>query len=421
MLNNDKITEEKLQQVLYDKCASKVKGKCLVVCGDSSSLVFNGHCRITDATGLRAITQNKYSEQQGLMLHSNLVFDRQNGRCLGISQTQYIERRCGVNVGLEKKRKTVHLPIEKKESNKWLEGFEKSKEILNEAEHIVFVGDRECDIQEIYDRVPDEKCDVVIRSHHDRVLVGVDEERVKFSTLLAASPVRGTIRIEVGTKNRKKRRAILELRWISVTIPWKDYKVTTKRINENGVQARVLEVREKRHKGFSGKPPLHWRIITSLEIETKQDAEEVVALYQSRWRIEEHFKLLKSDCFNIESCQPTTVKRIRKLLLFTMDASIKIERLKAARSGETEEKLDDLFSKREIEIIQTINGQLEGRTEKQKNPYAKQSLAYGAWTIARLGGWKGFYHKNRPPGSKTFAKGLKKLNTLCIFKFGDVS
>ncbi|MEG3144607.1 hypothetical protein U1839_08060, partial [Sphingomonas sp. RT2P30] len=38
----------------------------------------------------------------------------------------------------------------------------------------------------------------------------------------------------------------------------------------------------------------------------------------------------------------------------------------------------------------------EGKTERQKNPHPKGSLAYAAWVCARLGGWTGYYGKPGP-------------------------
>jgi len=51
---------------------------------------------------------------------------------------------------------------------------------------------------------------------------------------------------------------------------------------------------------------------------------------------------------------------------------------------------------------------VEGRTEKQRNPYSKNSLAWAAWVIARLGGWNG-YRSESPPGPITMLRGLQKF------------
>ncbi|MGL4962523.1 MAG: hypothetical protein ACRC67_14925, partial [Inquilinus sp.] len=44
-------------------------------------------------------------------------------------------------------------------------------------------------------------------------------------------------------------------------------------------------------------------------------------------------------------------------------------------------------------LLEACCAQLEGKTQRQKNPHPKGSLAYAAWVCARLGGWTGYYGK----------------------------
>ena len=58
--------------------------------------------------------------------------------------------------------------------------------------------------------------------------------------------------------------------------------------------------------------------------------------------------------------------------------------------------------------IVLLNKHLEGKTEKLKNPYLSDSLAYAAWVIARLSGWSG-YESQRPLGPIDFLTGLQRF------------
>ncbi|MER8419795.1 transposase, partial [Mesorhizobium sp. M1329] len=52
---------------------------------------------------------------------------------------------------------------------------------------------------------------------------------------------------------------------------------------------------------------------------------------------------------------------------------------------------------------------LEGKTERQRNPHPKGSLAFAAWAIARRGGWTGYYGK---PGPKVMRIGLAEFHAI---------
>lgn len=85
--------------------------------------------------------------------------------------------------------------------------------------------------------------------------------------------------------------------------------------------------------------------------------------------------------------------------------------LKQARDGQTDIPLSTAFTDQEEKYLERILPELEGKTDKLKNPHPKKSLARAAWVIARLGGWKG-YRSSRLPGTKTFKRGLDKFETI---------
>jgi hypothetical protein len=79
--------------------------------------------------------------------------------------------------------------------------------------------------------------------------------------------------------------------------------------------------------------------------------------------------------------------------------------LRQAREGKSEQKISLVFSEEQVECLEELVRKLEGKTEKQKNQWAGETLAWGSWIIGRLGGWKG-YRSQRPPGVITLHEGL---------------
>ncbi|MDQ3845103.1 MAG: hypothetical protein M3342_13985, partial [Bacteroidota bacterium] len=105
-------------------------------------------------------------------------------------------------------------------------------------------------------------------------------------------------------------------------------------------------------------------------------------------------------------------KAIRKLCLLMPETIIKLFVMQIAYAM-PEEALNphSCFSQQEIECMEQQMTQLEGRTEKLKNPYTPSDLKRYIWVIARLGGWKG-YNSERKPGITTFWIGLQKLSAI---------
>lgn len=72
-----------------------------------------------------------------------------------------------------------------------------------------------------------------------------------------------------------------------------------------------------------------------------------------------------------------------------------------------------MFYKKKQEVIKQLIKKVEGKTEKQKCHNKEGTLAWAAWPIARLGGWKG-YDSESKPGIKTMAIGLKRFESVVI-------
>jgi hypothetical protein len=136
-------------------------------------------------------------------------------------------------------------------------------------------------------------------------------------------------------------------------------------------------------------------------------AEACIEWYKRRWTIEEVFKILKKEGYNIEASELEYGSSVRKLSLLIMEVAIKLFLMRLAYAQPEEEiSADSCFTKEEQEFLEHQIIILEGKTEKQKNPYKKKGLKRYVWAIARLGGWKG-YESKRHPGITTLWIGLK--------------
>jgi uncharacterized membrane protein len=331
---------------------------------------------------------------------------------LGISSTQFVEIDSATCEEKGDKWSRKKQCIEEKESYKWIAACDQSKETLAEAAHITYVMDREADIIELLDRIPDQRTTLVVRVSHNRYVIDEQGKRILLNDLLARSRNVGDARLKINSKKRKQGEVEFELRYERITIPWRQTSRIKQKKNPDGVPMTVVEIKEVSSQ--DNEEPIVWRLYTSSEISSHSQVLELVDIYKRRWLIEEFFKLLKTDGYDIEGTEFSTGKVIRKLILLVMKASIKVLQLKAARDGNTKEKIDLLFSEKEIRCLKALNKKLQGGTVKQQNPHDASTLAYASWIIARLGGWKEFYQPSRPPGTKTFVWGLEKFESIMI-------
>ena len=81
-----------------------------------------------------------------------------------------------------------------------------------------------------------------------------------------------------------------------------------------------------------------------------------------------------------------------------LDAILKIFQMRIAWEDPEEEGLPARisFTETEMECVDKQCKKMEGKTQKQKNPYTKGSLKYATWVIARLGDGKDMHPKENP-------------------------
>ena len=195
--------------------------------------------------------------------------------------------------------------------------------------------------------------------------------------------------------------AHVELSYGQVTIA----KPKTGRATPDAKQA-TLNLVVAREVGEPGSGPrVLWRLLTTLPVETVDDAEEVIRLYRLRWRIEQVFRVLKRDGLALEETQIEDAARLFNLTALALGAAARIIQLTDARDA-SNRPASDVIDPSLIEAAHAISKTLEGKTDRQKNRHPPGSLTWLAWIIARLGGWNCYY---KPPGPKTMADGWRRL------------
>jgi len=396
-LANDKVSSEELIAHACALTAKRAAGRHVLAIQDTTELNYQAHAGRVSGLG----TVGNGSDL-GLFLHPLLAIDAADGTCLGLAHLHHWIRTEKANP------RYWRLPIEDKESYRWLSVAESGKKCLSEADQVTIIADRESDIFEEWARLPDERTHLLTRACRDRALA-------TGGTLYAwldAQPAQGTHCFDAPARpgKRSAHLAMLEVRFGCVTIK-RPASCSDKKAPKQ-IELTVVEVKELPGSVIGSEAPIHWRLLTTHGVTCLEEALRCVDWYRQRWNIEQLFRTLKKQGLNLESSQVETGESLTKLACLATQVAVRTLQLTLARDAQSAVQAVEVFDSDEIAVLQRIRPTLEGKTAKQKNPHRSGSIAQTAWIIARLGGWKG-YASEAKPGPITMLRGLQRLEAIC--------
>jgi len=341
-------------------------------------------CQGRDVLVIQDTTVIRSEGGGGDYLHAVMALDAEDGAILGLVDGQFLQRTSG------RKGLRQAMPVECKESFRWLQGADEAAQVCAGARRITMVADRESDIYEAFALRPD-GVELLVRAAQDRSL----EDGGKLFAALDALPEAGRADLNLPAQPGVKARTIkLAVRFAVLPLakPHRGYQQGL----PHAVELQFVDVREVSSR--PGQPAVHWRLLTTHPVADAAEAWAVVELYRKRWAIEQLFRTLKTKGFDVEGLRIEDPKPRDKLVMASLIAAVIIQQMVHARDGGPGplRPCTDAFDPEDIPLLEAFCRKLEGKTERQKNPHQKGSLAYAAWVCARLGGWTGYYGKPGP-------------------------
>jgi hypothetical protein len=396
-LRNASVTAIEMASHAGQRTAACAVGRDVVVIQDTSELALGGRRARENGYG----PVGKGGNLRGLLLHAVLAVDAGSGALLGLLDADAWNRSTG-KVAPRRGRQTAE-----KESQRWLDGTRTAADLLAGARSITGVSDRESDIYELFARRPG-NMHLIVRAGQDRRIEAEDQADLLFAHV-DGLPEQGRLPTVIpAAPGRKARETELAVRFSRVVLR-KPLHGAAADLPDT-VALTMLDVRETSTPADS--PAVHWRLLTTHEITELGEARRVIDLYRLRWTVEEYFRTLKTAGFDIEAADIADPDVMIKLVVAAAIAAVTVMQLVRSRDGATDQTLADAFEPADQPILEAISAQLEGKTERQKNPHPKGSLAFAAWVMARLGGWTGYYGK---PGPQVMRRGLDDYRRI---KFG---
>jgi hypothetical protein len=395
-LANDSVTVEQMVSSRATFVAAAAARRHVLAIQDTSEI--NYQAKSGRKRGLGTVGNGT---DAGLFVHPVIAVDAATHECFGLADAQ-VWRRTKSKAANYKK-----LPIEEKESYRWLKGGNQAKAVLAEAAIVTILDDREGDIFEKWDRLPDRRrTHLLTRANHDRVLA---EGGRLFSTLEGfIESHRYLLEIAERPGKRTARLAWMAVRFGSVRIR-RSANCSDPNAAEE-IELFAVEVRELNPP--PGEKQIIWRLLTTHTVEHFLQALTVIGWYRQRWHIEQVFRTLKRQGLRIEDSVVEEGDALEKLAVIALiAATITMQLVLAWAPGSEGPPASRVFDDEQIKVLHALQKKLQGRTEKQRNPFRPESLAWAGWTIARLGGWTG-YESDKSRGPITMRDGLERFNAI---------
>jgi hypothetical protein len=350
-----------------------------------------------DAVGKTCVVQSGHKQNGrqalhtvcGLLMHASLVVTTQ-GLPLGLAAIKFWTRKKfkGTNA-LKGKVNATRIPIEEKESYRWIASLRQATKLLESPQRCVHIGDRESDIYELFCAAQDAETSFLVRTCVDRLA----EE--------------GNTTIEKQIKKGKRGRHLLEIvdrhgrtECIELDVRFHQMIVRPpigKQRKYPALELSVIQAREKTRP--KDRERIEWKLLTDLPVSGLRSAVEKLDWYALRWKIETFFKILKSGC-KAEEAKLRTAARLTNLIAIYCIVSWRIFWLCMINRTDHDAPASLVFTKTEQRILDHIDPKPPG--------HINHTVSHYLLAVARLGGYLS-RARDRPPGNMVLWRGFNRL------------
>jgi hypothetical protein len=311
-LDNDRVSEAEILSGHFESTKSRCAATKdpILVLHDTTEFTFKRGDAHTVGITRKAVAGAyrdgalRYYASCGIFMHSSLAVTT-DGLPLGLAAIKFWnrDRFKGTN-RLKRSINPTRVPIEAKESIRWLDNLRRSTTLLDDPSRCVHIGDRESDIYELFCAAHDIKTHFVLRTCVDR-LAGDGEHTI--AAEMAEEHCKGLHRVEVLDRHGNPTEAILELKFRRIRV----LPPIGKQSRYPQLDLTVLHATERVKP--KGRAQIVWKLITDLPVNSRASAIEKLSWYAMRWKIETYHKIMKSGC-RVEQSKLRTAERLVNFL-----------------------------------------------------------------------------------------------------------
>ena len=333
----------------------------------------------------------------GLILHDTMAFTPE-GTPLGLLNVQCWARDAEEAGKRERRRE---LPMEEKESLKWLVSYRAVAEAqkLCPRTLLISVADREGDIYELFQEAARDPSGpgLLVRAERTRNRrVEQAEEKEELWPKMKAEKVAGTLHVVVPRRDsRPARTAKLEVRFAPVLLR------PPKRMKAPPLSVWAVYAREA-DSPAGVKEPLEWMLLTTVKTESFQDAAQRLSWYSRRWGIEVYHRTVKSGC-RIEDRRLNDADGLEACLALDLVVAWRVHWLTRVGREKPDTPCEPILNEDEWRVLSTWATGTTART----SPRAQEATRW----IGKMGGWLA-RGKQDYPGTTCVWRGLVRLQTM---------
>lgn len=401
--DNEAVEPEHLVACAAQATLHRCRGQRVVLAvQDTTDLNYSGH------TQTRGLGPLETPRMRGLLMHTTFTVSEE-GVPLGLI-AQEVWARDPLSTGKRDQRK--QLPVEAKESAKWLRALQQTEQRLCESgADVVTVADREADLYELFAVAQELQGDWVIRARHDRKVAG--EAGKLLAAVEAVSPcIRTTVEVS-RADDHPARQATVEVRRVQVMLQpptrakgvvaawWAAHPERKRLAPEKLCPLRVGVILVTEVAAPAGCKPLRWLLLTSLPVETPEQVLRCVGYYRRRWLVERYHYVLKSG-YQVEKLQLETAERLKRALAVYALVAWRLLWLTHEARVHPTRPCTELLEEEAWRVLWALDRPMVAP------PVAPPDLQTVVRQIAKLGGFLG-RERDGTPGVKTLWRGLRRL------------
>jgi len=400
----DAVTFEAIAGPHWELTRQRAPGTYLVL-DDTTELDFGIH---RDIPGM-ARTGN--GGGLGFLLHSALVVGADSEEIFGLAGQKIRYR-----TPTPKKENTTQRLQRDRESELWGQVIDLVGQ-PREGVRWVHVMDRGADNFEVYCHCREQHADWVVRvTRKERNVIAPDGTTMHLSKYLDTLPLAGAYELQLRAhgpqpaRGHQKKRAAqpartakLEVRFGRLQVPFPAQRSPyLKRLSPLPITMWVVHVLEVDPP--KGEEPVEWILLTSLPVDSFDDAWLILGYYEKRWLIEEWHKALKTGC-RVESRQLKRKERLERLTGLLSVVAVRLLQLKSMARTTPDRLANQVVPRYWIMMLIAARKGLKNATA------ATMTIREFYRELAKLGGFLG-RKSDGEPGWITIWRGWQKLYML---------